>query len=338
MKNKKLPKISIVIVTYNNGRTIKKCVQAIKFQDYPKEKIEYLNIDGGSTDNTEKILKNHSFKIIKSPIPHNAEAQRAIGLMYAKNNLIVSLDADNYIPHKNWLKQMVEPFMSEKKIIHAGTIYFTYTETDNIFNRYVALFGVLDPVVFYIGKPDRLPYFKKKWAVGTILKETQRYYIVKFTHETLPTVGCNGVVYRKDLLLAHAQSDPSKFLHMDVFVDLLDKKYDTYAIVKNSISHDTAVNLRTLMKKRMAFLLSYYFKSKNSRMERRYYIYNPKKLSDTIKLILFILYTITLVKPFMDSLRGYIVIRDRAWFLHPIVCWVYLLAYSFATLKKILHI
>lgn len=48
----KLPKISIVVVTLNNQRTLEECVKRIKEQDYPRELIEYLNIDGGSTDNT----------------------------------------------------------------------------------------------------------------------------------------------------------------------------------------------------------------------------------------------------------------------------------------------
>src|SRR3990167_883770 len=142
IENSDLPKISIVIVTYNNERTISKCVQYIESQNYPKDRIEYLNIDGGSTDSTEKILRNHSFRIVKSPIPHNAEAQRAIGVKEAKNNLIVSIDAD--------------------------TLYYAYSKDDSILNRYCALFGGLDTVVFYIGKPDRLSYLYKEWTKDII--------------------------------------------------------------------------------------------------------------------------------------------------------------------------
>src|SRR3989338_4344958 len=115
-----LPGITIVIITLNNGRSIEKCVKSIKSQDYPRRLIEYLNIDGGSTDKTPAILKRYGFTIISSHIKKNAEAQRAIGLKSAKNNLIVSLDADNYLTDKNWLKKMIKPFLNDSKVVHAG--------------------------------------------------------------------------------------------------------------------------------------------------------------------------------------------------------------------------
>jgi len=334
---KKLPHITIIIVTLNNERTIGECVRRIINQNYPKNLIEYLNIDGGSTDNTKLILAQNKFQIIESPIRRNAEAQRAIGLKYAKHNLIVSLDADNYLPHENWIKQMIKPFMDDPDIVHAGTMRFTYVKKDTIFNRYFSLFGVVDPVVYYVGKPDRLPYFKKRWNSGIVLRETSEYYIVKFTRESLPTVGCNGVVYKRDVLLKCAQSNPSEFFHIDVFADLLANGYDKYAIVKNDVIHDTASNLKMLMRKRKAFLFMYYLNLQKKIPRRRYFIYNPRKLEDNFKLLFFIIYTVSFVKPFIDSIRGYATIRDVAWFLHPIVCWVYLVAYSSATIKKVLN-
>src|SRR3989338_3080620 len=135
-----LPKISIVVITLNNQRSIEKCARSIRSQNYPKELIEYLNIDGGSTDETMKMLKSYGFKIIKSPIRSNAEAQRAIGLKLARNNLIVSLDADNYLPAKDWLKRMVKPFLDDQEIIHTGTLHYKYLENESLFNRYCSLF------------------------------------------------------------------------------------------------------------------------------------------------------------------------------------------------------
>ena len=326
-----LPKISIVVITLNNQRSIAKCAQSICSQNYPKGLIEFLNIDGGSTDETGEILKSFGFKIIKSPIKRNAEAQRAIGLKLARNNLIVSLDADNYLPNRDWLRQMVKPFSDDQEIIHAGTLHYKYLKNESLFNRYCSLFGVLDPIVYYIGRPDRLPQNKRKWTSGKILKETKDYYLVEFTKNSLPTVGCNGVVYRKDLLMKHAKSDPSNFLHIDIFADLVEKGFKRFAVVKNDVIHDTAVSLPMLMKKRISFLFNYYLESK---VKRRYLIYNPKRNEDNLKLMLFIIYTVTLVKPVIDSIRGYRSVHDYAWFLHPLICWIYLLSYGAAIIKR----
>lgn len=333
MKSTQLLKITIIIVTFNNERSIEICLKSIKDQNYPKKLIEYLNIDGGSTDKTVSILKKYGFTSVKSPILGNAEAQRGVGLRQAKHNLIVSLDADNYLPQKAWLQQMVQPFIDDPTIVHANTMHYTYRKTDTIFNRYCALFGVNDPIVYYIGKPDRAEQYHRALRFGNVTAETNGYYTVEYSSDTLPTVGCNGVVYKRDVLLKHAKSDPKHFLHIDIFADLVEKGYTRFAVVKNTVIHDTAVSLSSLMKKRIAFLSGYYLKNT---MKRRYLIFNPGRLSDRVKLLLFILYTITFIKPLLDSVKGFYYIRDAAWFMHPIVCWMYLYAYGLASVKKIL--
>lgn len=320
-----LPKITILIVTLNSERTLQKCLESIEQQNYPKEKIEYLNVDGSSIDSTKVILKQHGFKIIDGCF--GAEAKRAIGIAKSKHNLIVSIDSDNYLPNSQWLKQMLRPFIDDPETVHANTLRYGYRKSDSLYNRYVALFGGADPVVYYIGIPDRLSYIQKKWTKGKIIKETKDYYLVEFSKDSLPTVGCNGVVYKRDLLLRFARSRPEEFLHIDVFADLIEKNYNRFAIVKNSVVHDTAITLESLLKKRVDFLSDYYLGKK-----RRYLIYNSKKLQDNLKLFLFIFYTVTFIKPFVDSLRGYLRVRDRAWFIHPFVCWVYLYAYTRATI------
>lgn len=330
MKRKYLPFITVMIVTFNNERTLEECLKRIVAQDYPKDRIEYLGIDGGSTDKTKEIFRNYGFIVVDSPVKRNAEAQRGIGVAKAKHDLIISLDADNFLPHSQWFQQMVQPFIDDPKCVHAHTMYYGYRKNDSIFNRYVGLFGMADPIVFYVGRPDRLPRYKKQWDLGKIIQETDQYYLVEFTKDTLPTVGCNGVAYRKDLLLKFAKSSPKDFLHIDVFADLIDHGYTRFAVVKNDVIHHTAVTISRLIQKRIAFLDEYYL----SPIERRYLIYNPKKFSDNIKLILFIFYTVTCIKPFFDSLRGFLIIRDVAWFLHPFICWIYLFTYGVATIKR----
>lgn len=54
-----LPFVSIIIPTYNEEKNISTCLNFLKIQTYPHEKIEIIVVDNGSADNTGKIVLAH---------------------------------------------------------------------------------------------------------------------------------------------------------------------------------------------------------------------------------------------------------------------------------------
>ena len=74
-----LPLISIVIATYNEQKNIFKFLTSLTMQNYPRDRLEIIIVDGGSTDGTIEIAKKFKVKIIinKNKIIHAAKKYKS---------------------------------------------------------------------------------------------------------------------------------------------------------------------------------------------------------------------------------------------------------------------
>jgi glycosyltransferase involved in cell wall biosynthesis len=94
-----LPKISIITPTYKQGNFIEETIQSVIQQKYPN--LEYIIIDGGSTDNTVDILRKYDSDItywVSEPDRGQAHAINK-GLAIATGDIIAYLNSDDiYLP------------------------------------------------------------------------------------------------------------------------------------------------------------------------------------------------------------------------------------------------
>ena len=55
------PRISVITITYNSAATLEETIRSVTMQDYPA--LEYVIIDGGSTDGTLDIVQKYKDQI-----------------------------------------------------------------------------------------------------------------------------------------------------------------------------------------------------------------------------------------------------------------------------------
>lgn len=322
------PSVSVIIATLNSERTLGDCLESIVNQEYPPEKIRIIIVDGGSCDKTLEIAEKFKAEIIISKIDKdNQERRKALGVLSAQNEIIALVDSDNILPHKKWFQKMIEPFIQNSDIVATQPLRYAYRKDFSLMNRYFALFGVNDPVAYYLNKRDRLSWAEDSWNLLGEAQDKGNYYLVRFSPEAVPTLGANGFMIKKGLLLK-SHCNPSEFFHIDVNYDLIKLGYNRYGIIKDEIIHLTGNTFRSFLHKRLIYMKKYYQQNQSL---RRYKLYTPR---DRWKLIAFIFFSFTFVKPIYDSLRGYIKIRDHAWFLHPLMCIAILFVYGFAIITK----
>ncbi|WP_303014626.1 glycosyltransferase family 2 protein [uncultured Bacteroides sp.] len=103
--------LSVICPIYNEEKYIAKCIDSILEQDYPKDDLEILFVDGMSTDRTREIVKRYiekySFiRLFDNPKKIVPPALN-IAIRASKGNVIIRLDAHAFYP-QNYFSLLVK--------------------------------------------------------------------------------------------------------------------------------------------------------------------------------------------------------------------------------------
>lgn len=330
-KSNQLPTISIVTGTLNSNLTIfKQVLDSIKIQNYPKKLIEHYVMDGGSINGTVELAKSYGCKvIIRKDLMRKEQERPCLGMQMAKGKLILILESDNILLSSHWLQDMVKPFIENKDVFCTYSAYNDYKKDMPLTTKYCALLGSTDPVLYYLNKSEKIPMIEKKYNKGKIIKETNKYSVVKFNKYNLPTLGDNGHMFLREAMLKVIK-DPNRYTHTDAFMDMFDLGYDTFGVVKNSIIHIINPDIWTLLSRRVEVKQAFY---DGRRGKRKYLVYNPQSSRDRINLLKCIIFSLTFIYPLFEAIKGYIKIREKAWFFHPVICFLMVVVYGYSEIK-----
>ena len=328
--------VSVVTPTFNSIRTIDEYMNALAGQDYPKDRMELIIADGGSTDGTldrlEEYKKTAGFPIrtFENPL-RTAEAGKAVAVRQALGDVVLLLDSDNIIPKSNWISRMMAPF-AESEIVASEPLFYTYRKSDSVINRYCALIGMNDPLCMFTGNYDRYCAVTRKWTEVQREEEDKGDYLsIKFRADMIPTIGANGFLMRRKELLDNFEGD--YLFDIDVVWELFKKDTSLrVAKVKTGIVHLFCPDLATFARKQNRRIQDYlYFSDAKG---RKY----PWSKVGSGKIIAFAFCCVTVIPLIMQAIRGYQYKRDlQAWMYHPLMCWITLWVYGTGTIRGLFH-
>lgn len=128
-----LPKISIIIPTFNSESFIINALNSIKEQEFTN--FEVLIVDAGSIDNTRKISENYDnrFKFMELKDSRQGEA-RNLGISISKGEFIMFLDSDDSLSNKTVLKDCFE-LINEDTNVDFYNFSVTFEQNDELVRR-----------------------------------------------------------------------------------------------------------------------------------------------------------------------------------------------------------
>lgn len=128
-------KVSIITVVYDNVNTIEQTIQSVINQTYPD--IEYIIIDGGSTDGTVEIVRKYLERI------DIFISERDNGLYYAMNkginlasgDIIGILNSDDYYM-EDAIANVVDNFNIQQTDVLYGNVVRDYVSGEKLFKGF----------------------------------------------------------------------------------------------------------------------------------------------------------------------------------------------------------
>ena len=315
-----LPSVTVTMISYQDETIIETCLRSIREQDYPQDKVVIQLIDGGSTDRTADIAEKYGAIFKSMPELKDYASQRGgLAITTPSTELGLFFSADNRFGSPLTLSKMVAAYL-ETKPLGVSTLRYAHVRDDRAISRYFALNGGTDPLVVFLRLNDRLAYDEKSWGIAFDADQYEFGLLANFSSfRNFPTIGANGFLYPTNMYKNSRYA--SDGLHIDMAYEASRTSKGGFAFVEGeTIHHCIDTSVIAFVKRRVQYAGDYQFAEK-----RLYKIFDSHS---AFWCIVFAIYSITFIFPILRAIKGYFSKQDKAWFLHPIICFAFTVGYS----------
>lgn len=160
-------KVSLITICYNSAATIEDTIRSVLSQNY--RDIEYIVVDGGSSDNTMDIVRSYAdriHRIISEPDKGIYDAMNK-GVALASGDIVGILNSDDFYADNAVISDIVKRFReSSAEGVYADLVYVDRDNVSSILRSWKA--GPYHPGHFLKGwMPPHPTFFVKKECYNT---------------------------------------------------------------------------------------------------------------------------------------------------------------------------
>jgi glycosyltransferase involved in cell wall biosynthesis len=299
----KWPKISFVLLTFNDGNGVRKCIKSVKKQDYPRNKIEIIVVDNGSTDNSVSIAKKLGARVFIEP-EGTLYSNWVFGLHKVTGEYMFYLEQDIVLRGKNFIKEMIKPMLEDTRII--ATFTKEYPKKDmHWVTRFLSYhYSQCDPLLELLF--DKLE--------NKFVENHKKYKLCEFDEKLQPA--CR-MFYRIKYLKKTPNWKAENYFDHDFVINCVRSGFSYFAYVPEpGYYHYHVQDFKHFLQKRVRNMHMHYFDYYD---KGDYITLNTKDKCQVIKLIGFVIYANSFILP---TIRGFIrFLKHKDWVLltEPII-------------------
>lgn len=189
------PTVSVIIPNYNGRRFLATCLEALRRQTYPRDRMEVILVDDASTDDSVPFVKAHFPEVRVLRLPRNSGLAAACnrGAALARGEVLILLNNDTEA-EPQWVEALVEALRSHPWAGAAASKLLLF-DRRNVLHSAGDLVGI-----------DGIPRNRGVWEEDRGQYDNQR---VVFG-------GCGGAVaYRREVWEALGGFDEDLFMYLE---------------------------------------------------------------------------------------------------------------------------
>lgn len=251
-----MPKISIIVPNYNDASRISECIRSLLALNYPKEKLEIIIVDNGSTDNSLQSIKAFPVKLLIEKDVKGSYAARNLGVKNAGGEILAFTDSDCVV-NKYWLCNAIKYFAAEdvggvageirggkpKTLVEEYQLFAGALDQSRYFNHPYHPFAVTANVCYKKIVFDKIGLFETHWVSGGDADFAWRMQI----H------GNMKLMYAADCVVYHHHRSSPKGLYLQskrhtYGACLLNEKYDNKFLTRKESNNKLILYLKIFRK------------------------------------------------------------------------------------------